>query len=131
MARWLYSHLPVSMAIAASGAAMVSLVGHAGDDRATAATTWLLAAAVATMLASLVLTMTSLQDFAPLRRVYRPLVAATLAGAAIALLVGWWRPAPWKLVLALTALPSIVWFYAVDRFLRHGGIEISTEASQV
>jgi low temperature requirement protein LtrA len=123
MAQWLFSHLPVSMAIAASGAAMVSLVEHAGDARAAAATTWLLAGAVALMLISLVLTMNSLADFERLERVYRPVTLAMVVGAAVALLMGWWRPAPWKLVLALAAIQSAVWFFAVDRFLRHGGTE--------
>ena len=36
LAGWLYSHLPLTMAISASGAAMVSLLEHAGDSRTPA-----------------------------------------------------------------------------------------------
>ena len=119
MSQWMYSHLPVSMAIAASGAAMVSLVEHAGDERAAAPAAWLLAGSVALMLAALALTMNSLQDFERLGEVYRPVVMAMLGGGLVALLLGWWRPAPWALVLTLTAIPSAIWWFAVDRFLRH------------
>jgi len=37
-ASWLLSHLPITMAITAAGAAMVSLIGHAHDARTPAAT---------------------------------------------------------------------------------------------
>ena len=33
---WMLSHLPITLSIAAAGAAMVSLIGHAGDDRTPA-----------------------------------------------------------------------------------------------
>jgi hypothetical protein len=33
MANWLLSHLPITMSIAAAGAAMVSLIEHAHDAR--------------------------------------------------------------------------------------------------
>ena len=46
LAGWLYSHLPLAMSIAAGGAAMVSLVEHAGDDHTPAATAWLLTGSV-------------------------------------------------------------------------------------
>lgn len=75
------------------------------------------------MLTSLVLTINSLEDFERLPRVYRPVAMAMVLGAAIALLTAFWRPAPWKLVLALAAIPSAVWFFTVDRFLRHGRVE--------
>ena len=38
LAGWLYSHVPLTMAISASGAAMVSLLEHAGDSRTPTAT---------------------------------------------------------------------------------------------
>jgi low temperature requirement protein LtrA len=119
MSQWMYSHLPVAMAIAASGAAMVSLVEHAGDARAAAPTAWLLSGSVALMLAALALMMKSLQDFTRLRQIYRPVAMAMLGGGLVALLLGWWRPAPWALVLTLAAIPSAIWWFAIDRFLRY------------
>ncbi len=44
---WMLSHLPITLAISAAGAAMVSPIGHAGDDRTPTGTAWLLAGAVA------------------------------------------------------------------------------------
>jgi hypothetical protein len=34
------------------------------------------------------------------------------------MLIGWWRPVPWMLVLALFTVLSAVWWFAVDRWLR-------------
>src|SRR6185312_10967359 len=40
--QWLLGHLPLTAAVAAMGAAMVSLVDHAHDGRTPAATAWVL-----------------------------------------------------------------------------------------
>ena len=112
------SHLPITMAIAASGAAMVSLVEHAGDDRAPAAAAWVLAGSVAVALVALIGAMRELRDFERLSSVYQPLIPTMMGAALAALLVGWWRPAPWLLVLALVMVLSAPWWVAVDRWLR-------------
>ncbi|MDJ0923178.1 MAG: low temperature requirement protein A [Acidimicrobiia bacterium] len=122
MAQWSYAHLPVSLAIAASGAAMVSLVEHAGDERASEPATWLLAGSVALMLLSLILIMRALQDHDRFIRVYQPVGVATAAGAGVALLIGLWRPSPILLVLAIAVIPAAIWWFAVDRWLRHGRV---------
>jgi hypothetical protein len=41
-----------------------------------------------------------------------------IAGAAVSLLMGIWRPAPIVLVIALSILQSVVWGFGVDRWLR-------------
>jgi low temperature requirement protein LtrA len=115
---WVLSHLPVTGSITAAGAGMVSLIGHAHDATAPAATSWLLAGAVATGLVALVLTERALVDAERLFLVFHPLGLALTAGAAAALLVGWLRPAPWLLALLLVAVLSTLWFFAVSRFLR-------------
>jgi low temperature requirement protein LtrA len=115
---WVMSHLPVTGSITAAGAGMVSLIGHAHDASAPAATSWLLAGAVATGLVALVLTERALADAERLFLVFGPLRLALSAGAAAALLVGWLRPAPWLLALLLVAILSVVWGFAVSRFLR-------------
>lgn len=122
LAQWTYGHLPVSMAIAASGAAMVSLLEHGGDDRSPASTSWLLATSVALLLLSLILVMRGLEDYNRFIRVYQPVAVVTAAGAGVALLIGWWRPTPLLLVLTLTAIPLLIWWFAVDRWLRHGRV---------
>jgi low temperature requirement protein LtrA len=62
LSNWVLSHLPVTLAITAAGAGMVSLIGHAHDASAPAGTGWLLAGAVATGLLGVVLTEQALVD---------------------------------------------------------------------
>jgi low temperature requirement protein LtrA len=114
LARWMYSHLPLIMAIAGAGAAMVSLIEHAGDDRAPVATSWLLTGAVAVGLLSLVLTMSALQTYRDHPGMHRSIASAVTVTAAASIAVGWWRPAPWVLVLVLLLLLTAVWFNAVS-----------------
>ena len=118
LANWVMSHLPITLSITAAGAGMVSLIGHAHDASTPAGTSWLLAGAVATGLVALVLTEQALDDAERLALVFHPLRLALSGGAAAALIVGWLRPAPWLLVLLLVAILSLVWFFAVSRFLR-------------
>jgi len=118
MANWLLSHLPITMSIAAAGAAMVSLIEHAHDARTPPGTAWLLTGAVALFLLALSVTERALVDAQRLAVVYQPLSLAIGAGAAAALLVGWARPAPWLLTLLLVAILSVLWFFAASRFLR-------------
>ncbi len=115
---WIVSHLPVTLAIAASGAALVSLIEHAADQRAPVDAAWVLTGSVAVALVGLIVTMRTLADYERLISIYRPLAATLGVGAAVIALIGWWRPAPWLLVLAIVAVLSIVWGVAVDRWLR-------------
>jgi membrane protein implicated in regulation of membrane protease activity len=50
--------------------------------------------------------------------VFGPLGPALAGGAVAALIVSWLRPAPWLLALLLVAILSVVWSFAVSRFLR-------------
>ena len=118
VARWTLGHLPISMSIAAGGAALVSLVEHAGEPAAPVAATWLLSGSVALGLLSMAQVMGSLRDFGRLRTLYRPVVRAMVAGAIGSLAVGIWRPTAWLVVLALAAIHSVIWFFAFDRWLR-------------
>ncbi len=118
MVNWLLSHLPITLSIAAAGASMVSLIGHAGDASTPASTAWLLSGAVALGLVALILTERALVDAERLIDVYRPVSLAMAGGAAAALVVGWLRPAPWLLALLLMAILSVLWLFAVSRFLR-------------
>jgi low temperature requirement protein LtrA len=115
---WLLSHLPVTLAIAASGAAIVNLVGHAHDPRTPPGAAWPLAGAVALSLLALIPIEQALVDAERLGSVYRPLGLALVGGAAAALGAGWSRPTPWLLALLLVAILSALWFFAVSRFLR-------------
>lgn len=115
---WMAGHFPVTLAIAASGAALVRLIRHAGDARAPAPAAWLLAGSVALGLAALLATMATLHDYRRFPSIYKPLTAV-LAGAVLAALgVAWWRPAPWLMALSLVVILSVVWFTAVAEWLR-------------
>ncbi len=118
LSQWMVSHLPITMSIAASGAAMVSLIEHAADDGLQAGPAWVLSGSVAVALGGLIVAMRALGDYERLASIYRPLVPTMVVAAAAALLVAWWRPAPWLFVLLLVGLLSAVWWLAIDRWLR-------------
>jgi low temperature requirement protein LtrA len=90
--RWMLGHLPLTAAIAAMGAAMVSLVDHAHEGRTPVATGWVLSAGAAVVLCTTMLISASLQDWHRERGLYQPLArtcAADLSGDR--LLRGWRR----------------------------------------
>jgi low temperature requirement protein LtrA len=113
--QWSFGHLPLTAAIAAMGAAMVSLVDHAHDGRTPAATAWVICAGAAVVLTVTMLVAASLPAWSDDRGLYRPL-AGTCAAAALACLgLGAARPAPLVLGLMLVVLLSIPWCVAVVR----------------
>jgi low temperature requirement protein LtrA len=117
LTNWVLSHFPIALSIAASGAAMVSLIGHAHDANTPAGTSWLLGGAVALGLLALIVIEQSLVDARQLVSVYRPISPVLAVGAVAALVVGWIDPAPWLLALLLVVVLSVLWSFAVLRFL--------------
>jgi low temperature requirement protein LtrA len=117
---WMLSHLPITLSIAAAGAAMVSLISHAADARTPASTGWLVAGSVALGLLALALAEQTLVDADRFAVVYRPLRIAMAGAAATALAIGWARPAPWLLALLLVVILAALWGFAVSRFLQAG-----------
>ncbi len=117
---WMLAHFPIALAIAASGAAMVGLIEHAHDPATPASTGWLIGASVALALAAQPVAALALEDYARLRSVYRPIGAALLAGAVVALLAAAVRPPPWLLVLVLDVTLSVLWLFAAGVFLAAG-----------
>lgn len=118
---WLLGHLPITMSIAASGAVLVSLIDHAGDDHTPFVTSMLLAVTVAVGLLALVVTMTSLNDWQRLSRVYHPVAWALGVAAIGALVAGWLQLVPWLLAAVLVAELMAVWFFAIFRWLATTG----------
>jgi low temperature requirement protein LtrA len=111
--RWILGHLPLTAAIAAMGAAMVSLVDHAHDGRTPAATAWVLCAGAAVVLCATMLVSASLQAWKSDPAWYR-LLTRTCAAVAVACLgVGAARPAPLLLGLVLVFLLGVPWGLAV------------------
>jgi low temperature requirement protein LtrA len=118
--RWSFGHLPLTAAVAAMGAAMLSLVDHAHDGRTPAATAWVLGGGAAVVLAATMLVAATLPDWERDRGLYRPLARTCIAAAVICLGLAAVRPAPLLLALGLILLLSIPWGYAVARRLASG-----------
>ena len=120
LANWILSHYPITLAIAAAGAGMVSLVEHAHDATTPASVSWLLSGAVAVGTLALIPASRALVDASRLMAVYRPLWVAMAAGAVVSLMVGWAQPPPWLLALLLVFVLTLLWAVAVRGFLRAG-----------
>lgn len=99
---------------------MVSLIEHAHDPVAPDGAVWLLAGSVAAVLVAEVVNAWGLADAQLVAVVYRPLAVAMCAAAIVALATALLRPAPWVLVLALGVLLSLLWIFAVGKFIRAG-----------
>ncbi len=121
--RWMFLHLPVTLSIAAAGAAMVSLIEHAGDDHAPASTAWLLGGSVTLGLVALILILRTLADFQRMSALYRPVSWVMVLASGLALLSAWWAPAPWLFALSLVVILAGVWVFAVSRWMRLGDSE--------
>jgi low temperature requirement protein LtrA len=115
--QWMLGHLPLTAAVAAMGAAMVSLVARAHADGTPSATAWILCAGAAVVLSATMLVAASLQDWQRERRLYRPLACACAAAGLACLGLAILRPPPLLLGLALIALLSLPWGLAVTRRL--------------
>jgi low temperature requirement protein LtrA len=111
--QWMFGHLPLTGAIAAMGAAMLSLVDHAHEGRTPAATGWVLCAGAAVVLGATMLVSASLQAWRDDRGLYRPLARICAAVALLCLGAGALRPAPLILGLALVLLLGVPWVFAV------------------
>lgn len=101
---WLYLHLPLVMAIAAGGAAVLGTVEHAADPL-SGPLRWLLVGSLALAMVSvtlLTLTLETRRDYEP---VYRVAERSMLLAAAAALLVGMAR---WEGKASLMAMVALL-----------------------
>jgi low temperature requirement protein LtrA len=114
---WLLAHLPLTAAIAALGAAMVSLIAHAHDGRTPTATAWVLCAGTAVVLCATMLVAASLQVWRDDRDFYRPLARLCDGVALACLALAAARPAPLVLGVALVLLLGVPWGFAVQHRL--------------
>jgi low temperature requirement protein LtrA len=108
LAVWFMGHLVLTGSIAATGAAMVGLVGHASDSHTPTAVAWTLGVAVALVLVLVV------AQSAAVERGSDELPARSLAlvfgvGALLVLALAWWAPAPWLLALLVVGVLSATW----------------------
>ena len=108
---WIMAHLPLTGAVAAAGAGMVSLIEHASDDHTPAATAWLLSGASALLLLCVAVLVTTVTDDEN-RHEIAPRVVAMLLGAVASLAIGFMRPQAWLLALLLYAVHMMIWLHA-------------------
>ncbi len=118
---WILGHLPLTAAIAAMGAAMISLVRDAHFGRTPVATAWLLCGGTAVVLSATMLIATSLRAWELEHGLYRSLARTCAVTAALCLGLAVVRPAPLVLGLALVVLLSIPWILAVVLRLNGSG----------
>ena len=106
---WILLHLPLTGGIAAAGAGMVGLVGHATAEHPPVAAARLLGGAGALVLLATALIGLTLDD--PRLAVIRRPATATLAGGAAAfVVVGLIPMAPWLTALLLGLIGLVCWF---------------------
>lgn len=101
---WLYLHLPLVMAIAAGGAAVLDTVGHAAEPLPEAVR-WLLVGSMAAAMVSitvLTLTLASRRSYEP---VYLVAERTMLIGSAAALAVGF---TDWEAKVSLAAMVALM-----------------------
>jgi low temperature requirement protein LtrA len=121
LASWMYAHLPLAMAIAASGAAMVSLIGHAHDSHTPGSTAWLLTGSVAVTLGAVSIACTALPvDEFPsgMPRWIGPMLGIA---AAVTMGVGAFRPAPIVLLSCASGALLVAWLALFAVYLALGG----------
>ena len=117
---WVGLHLPVAAAIAAAGAAVVSLVAHAPEGQSPAPTAWLLGGAVALFLVAVV-GIVEVLAYDPVQRRAQRVVSVTLVVAAGAvLLVSALKPVAWLFALLLVLIASVGWVIGAVRSVAHG-----------
>jgi low temperature requirement protein LtrA len=110
---WIVTHLPLTAAIAAMGAAMISLVDRAHDVRTPPATGWVLCAGAAVVLCTTILLSATLQTWITERGLYHRIAFVCAAVAITCVGVGVARPPPLALGLSLVLLLGIPWIVAV------------------
>ena len=121
LASWLVAHLPLAMAIAASGAAMVSIIEHAHDRHTPGPTAWLLTGSVAITLGAVSIACTALPvDEFPsgMQRWVGPTFGIA---AVVAVTIGAFRPAPIVLLSCVSAVLLLAWLAMFAIYLALGG----------
>ena len=115
---WILMHLPITISIAAGGAAMVSLIEHAHDAQTPAATAWLISGSVALSMLATIAAAWSLELFDRLAYVFRRLALAVPVAAAASLAAGYLAPAPWILSAILAVILTVTWLLAVRWYIQ-------------
>ena len=120
LAAWVYAHLPLTAAISAGGAAMISLVEHASDARSPASTAWLLGGSAAITLVSIALATRALDDSALPKGLLNQIPVTLGIGAAAAIGVAATRPGPALLAGVLLLVLALSWIWLTVQYFLSG-----------
>jgi low temperature requirement protein LtrA len=112
---WMLGHLPICGAIAAMGAAIVTLIEHASAGRTNAAVAWVLSGGTIVMLVFVAAQITCLDTWRPDRSLQQPLSLVCLLTCPLVGVIGLLRPSPLALAAALALALAIPWTFAVIR----------------
>jgi hypothetical protein len=121
----MYLHLPMTMGIAAVGAAILNVVEQAGEPL-PAEVRWLLVGATAVVLVSIALLVRTIQVAPELGLMYRQAGRVLFLSSLIALLLGFTNLGTIPLLVLLVLLMLAPVFYGVKTWLRLLGAEAST-----
>ena len=123
---WMYLHLPMTMGIAAVGAAIVNVVEQAGEPLPPEVR-WLLVGAIAVVLASIGLLVRTIQFAPELQLMYRRAGRVLFLASLITLLLGLTNLGTIPLLLLLILLLLAPVFYGVKTWVEVVGAGASTE----
>jgi low temperature requirement protein LtrA len=112
---WMLGHLPITAAIAAMGAAMVTLVQHPAAVRTGAAVAWILSGGAIVILVVIAVQLTCLQAWHRDRSLYRPLSVVCLLMCVLPVVIGLLQPNPLLLGASLVVAFGVPWTFAVIR----------------
>ena len=115
---WMTLHLPLTMAIAAAGAAMVGVIEHADDPQTHEISSWVLCGSVGVSLATIAAMVRTLADWGRHRSIYLPATVSMTVLAVCSGVLGLLRPEPIVLVSVLYAFLNLVWCVYVLRWLK-------------
>jgi low temperature requirement protein LtrA len=107
LATWFFGHLPLTGAVAVTGAAMVGLVINAHEGRTPAVVAWTLGAAVAVILLLVPAQSSAVEQHEQIDARIRTRVY--VVGAGLVLLLALVAPAPWLLALLVIVVLSLTW----------------------
>jgi low temperature requirement protein LtrA len=119
---WIYSHLFMTMGIAATGAAVLNVVELAGEPLSTEVR-WLLVGAIALALVSIALLMRTIQIPERYRPMYRTGRIITLISGLVILLLGFTGLSTIPLLVILVLLMLTPVFYGIKVWIRVLGAE--------
>ena len=117
VAGWTLIHLPITLAIAATGAGMVGLLAHAADAKTPPEIAGLISGAVASAMLCTIAATRALVVYDRLSAVFQRMAAVMVVASVVALVVGYLAPAPPVLVLAFGAILTVTWLLAVRLYI--------------